>query len=225
MKMITKNTLLLLIFFLIFLFKENIYGLFIKANNFEAIESEIAKIENSYYYTEYYNLLDAMDININDEYKYEYSKILYRDIYEYYNEITIFKGKKDNIEKGSAIINEDGLIGTVKNVNKNSSVVTLITNKNSNISIKVNDVYGMLVYENNNLILKSINNYENIAIGDIVYTSGIGSLPGNIKIGEVTTIKKDNLGIEPKIFIESYVNFDKIKYVAILKGAELWFGI
>ena len=221
MKTITKNTLLLLIFFLIFLFKENIYGLFIKVNNFEKIESEIEKIENNYYYTEYYNLLDVMDLNISDEYKYEYSKILYRDIYEYYNEITILKGKNDNIEKGSAIINEDGLIGTVKRVNKNSSIVTLITNKNSNISIKVNDAYGMLLYENNNLIIKSINSYENIAVGDIVYTSGIGNLPGNIKIGEVIAIKKDNLGIEPKIFIESYVNFDKINYIAILQGADL----
>lgn len=223
MKEIVKNTTLILIFFLVFLFKENIYGIFIKVNKLDNITKEVEDIKNNYYYEEYYKLLDEMDINVTDAYSYEYSKILYRDIYDYYNEITILKGKNDNIKNGSAIINEYGLIGTIKKVNKNSSVVTLISNKESSISIKVNNAYGLLVYENNKLMLKSINNYENIKIGDIVYTSGIGTLPGNIKIGEITAIKEDELGIEQKIYIEPFVNFDNINYVAILKGENLWF--
>lgn len=221
MKEIFKNTTLLLIFFLVFLFKEHIYGIFINVNNLDMITKEVNNIKENFYYEEYHKLLDEMDINISETYNYHFSKVLYRDIYDYYNELTILKGENDNIKNGSAIINEYGLIGTIKKVNKNSSIVTLITNKESSISVRVNNAYGLLVYENNKLILKSINNYENIKIGDLVYTSGIGTLPSNIKIGEITSIKEDALGIEQKIYIEPFVDFDNINYVAILEGESI----
>lgn len=218
MKQLYKNSAVFLIFFLTFLFKENIYDLFIKSSNLDAIAQEITSIENNYYYEKYNKLLSEINLEIPPNYNYTYSKILYRDVYDFYDEITVLKGVKDNINNKGAVINHLGLVGVIKKVNKNSTVVTLITNKDSNVSIKINDAYGILVCENNRLIIKSINNYENIKIGDIVYTSGIASLPGGIKIGEVIGLQNDKLGIEQNIYVEPYVDFDDITYVAILNG-------
>lgn len=220
MKKILKDSYLLLLFFIIFLFKESVYGLFIKTNNISDIKTSVINTKDKYYEKEYKNILNIINLKNINNFSYQYSKILYRDVYEFYNEITILKGSNDNIVKNSAVINESGLIGTIKKVNKNSSVVTLITSKDSNISIKVNNAYGMLIYSKNRLLITSINNYENIQIGNIVYTSGLGNLPEGIKIGEVEKVITSDLGIEKEIIVRPYVDFDNINYVAIFSGDE-----
>lgn len=220
MQKIFKDSKILLIFFLVFLFKENVYGILIKISNLENIQKSVEQIEKEYYKDEYFKLLNTINLISDESYKYQYSKTLYRDVYDFYNEITILKGKKDNISLNSAVINEYGLIGTVKKVNKNSSIVSLITNKKSQISVKVNESFGMLEYKNNSLIISSINNYQNINVGDIVYTSGLGGLPKDIKIGTIEIILKDKLEIEKKLIVKPFVDFNNINYVAILSGEE-----
>jgi len=138
MKEIYKTTTIFLIFFIVFLFKESIYEVIIKVNNLDKLDKSIIKIKESYYEEEYKTLLKTINVIDENEFSYVYSKVLYRDIYNYFDEITILKGYNDNIKNNSAVINENGLIGTINKVNKNSSVVNLITNKNSQISIKVN---------------------------------------------------------------------------------------
>jgi len=209
-------------FFIVFLFKESIYGLFIKTNNLDEVNKSIENIKETYYEKEYKDLLKTTNLLEWNSYESIYSKVLYRDIYEFYNEITILRGSENNIKKNSAVINENGLIGTIKKVNKNSSVVSLITNTDSKISIRVNNSYGILKFSKNNLIITSINNYENIGIGNVVYTSGLGNLPANIKIGEVENIITDDLGIEQQVIVKPYVDFDNINYVAIINGDASW---
>lgn len=218
LKQFIKNSGILLLFFIIFLFKESLYGLLIKSNNLISINSNITVTKETYYEKEYNKLLYMFKIPIKSEYEYTFSKILYRDIYDYYEEMTILKGKNDNLEINAAVINDLGLVGVIKKVNKNSSVVNFLTNKNSQISVKVNNCYGILKYQNQKLIIDAINNYEDIEIGDEVSTSGIGNLPADIKIGKVNKVSFDNLGIKKRIVVEPYVDFDNITYVAIIKG-------
>ena len=221
MKKLLKDSYLLLIFFMIFLFKESIYGLLIKTNDVYNINTYINNTKESYYEKEYKQISKIINLENNSNYNYQYTKIIYRDIYEFYDELTILKGSNDNIHKNSAVINESGLIGTIKKVNKNSSIVTLITNKDSNVSIRVNKSYGILKSLKNKIIITSINNHEDIEVGNIVYTSGLGNLPKGIKVGEVESVTTHNLGIEKEIIVKPYVNFDNIDYVAVFDGDEL----
>lgn len=222
MKKLLKDSYLLLLFFMIFLFKENIYGLLIKTNDVYNINTYINNTKESYYEKEYKEISQLINLDNNSNYNYQYTKVLYRDIYEFYDELIILKGSNNNIQKNSAVINDSGLIGTIKRVNKNSSVVTLITNKNSNVSIKVNNSYGILKSLKNKIIITSINNYEDIEVGNIIYTSGLGNLPEGIKVGEVESVTTHNLGIEKEIIVKPYVDFDNINYVAVFDGEELW---
>ena len=221
MKKLLKDSYLLLLFFMIFLFKENIYGLLIKTNDVYNINTYINNTKESYYEKEYKEISQLINLDNNSNYNYQYTKVLYRDIYEFYDELIILKGSNNNIQKNSAVINDSGLIGTIKRVNKNSSVVTLITNKNSNVSIKVNNSYGILKSLKNKIIITSINNYEDIEVGNIIYTSGLGNLPEGIKVGEVESVTTHNLGIEKEIIVKPYVDFDNINYVAVFDGEEL----
>lgn len=132
------------------------------------------------------------------------------------NTFTIDKGKNSNIKKNSPVINSDGLIGIIDTLYEDTSIVKLISSKNYNISIKINDIYGALsYYKDNKYIVKDINISNNIKINDKVYTTGLGNLPSGILIGTVQEIKQDDYGISNILLVRGF-DFNNTKYVAVL---------
>ena len=97
------------------------------------------------------------------------SKVYLRNIYEFKNTVMIYKGKEDGIVEGMAVISDMGLIGVVDNTLASSSEVRLITNKSSNISVKVGDNYGILKMADGVLVVSNLQTYDVINIGDKVY--------------------------------------------------------
>lgn len=167
--------------------------------------------------TEYNELLNINNINYNSSLNLNISKVMYRDIYDYNNYITIYKGSNDNLVKNMAVINEFGLVGIIDKVNKNNSIVKLITNIDSNISVKINNNFGILKVSNNKLIVSDISNYNDINIGDKIYTSGLGNVMGDLYVGEVSDISLNSTNIEKIITVKSNVDFNNIKYIAVVK--------
>ena len=166
---------------------------------------------------EYNELLNINNIKYNSTFNLNISKVMYRDIYDYNNYITIYKGSNDNIEKNMAVINEYGLVGIIDKVNKNNSIVKLITNIDSNVSVKINDNFGILKVNNGKLIVSDISNYNDININDKIYTSGLGNIPGDLYVGVVSDISLNNTNIEKIITVKSDVDFNNIKYIAVIK--------
>ena len=137
-------------------------------------------------------------------------------IYEFKNTVMIYKGKEDGIAEGMAVISDMGLIGVVDNTLASSSEVRLITNKSSNISVKVGDNYGILKMADGILVVSNLQTYDVINIGDKVYTSGIGNLPGDIYVGEVTKINVNATEIEKIVEVKPGVDLDNINYVLVV---------
>ena len=156
-------------------------------------------------------------INLKEEVYPEYilTKVKYKNIYDFNDEIILYKGSKDKIKKGQAIVNEKGLVGIITKVNKNTSQGKLITNKDNKISVKINDNYGILDYDKK-LIVSNLLDSAQINIGDKVYTSGITNIPGDIYIGKVKEVIKDDLNIEQKAVIDMAVDLNEISYVVII---------
>ena len=107
-------------------------------------------------------------------------------------QVIINKGAKDNIEPGSAVMNNQGLIGQVTQVNSNSSKITPITSNQFAVSAISNkgSINGIISGTGNPLLeIQQLPAYENLAIGDYFLTSGLGGIyPRGIKIGKVTKI-------------------------------------
>jgi len=139
------------------------------------------------------------------------TRIIYRDIYNFYKDIII--DNKDNlIEEGDLVINKEGLIGVVDKVMDDKASFKLI-DRNYHVSVKVNDTYGDLY--NGYVVL--LNKYENIKIGDEVFTSGIGYLKGDIYVGKVSELiyEKNTSGVKLKIKLADNKN---INYVGIISN-------
>jgi len=207
---IIKESYLFIIVFIIILLKEPIYSLINIKNNFTTNEVNCNILENNYK-----KLLDFNNIDLKYNTEYTNTYIIYKDVYNYLEEITIRGGIDKNFNKNAVIYNNT-LLGLINKVNSNSSVVKLLTNKNSKIAVKINDEIGILESIENKLYVTNISNYSNIEIGDHIYTSGLSNLDENIYIGKVKNIILDKKNIEKRILVDYNLDIKNIDYVTVL---------
>ena len=210
-----KDYIILLGIFLLILFSSSINRFLSMFDNNLSIDT----INNNYcesLESDYNDLIKINDFKINSGLHLIMSKVYLRNIYEFKNTVMIYKGKEDGIVEGMAVISDMGLIGVVDNTLASSSEVRLITNKSSNISVKVGDNYGILKMADGVLVVSNLQTYDVINIGDKVYTSGIGNLPGDIYVGEVTKINVNATEIEKIVEVKPGVDLDNINYVLVV---------
>ena len=213
-KKINRYT-ILIIFLILFIFKDYLYSL---------INIKEIPIDNCIYLKNieknYEELLEFSNIEINYNIDYLNSYIIYKDIYNYLKVVTMIGGKDKNLKENYPVIFNNTLVGTIKKVNKTTSIVKLITNNESILSVKINNEIGILEYDNT-LKITGISNYGNIAIGDEIYTSGFGNIPENIYIGKVKDIILDSKNIEKIIYLDYSIDLKGINYVTILKESKV----
>lgn len=209
-----KDYILLLIVFLLFIFSGSINRFLIAINpNLDTKNIELNY--DKYLKDELDNIKKINNIEFNDDLDLQVSRVKYRNVYEYSDTLTIYKGFKNNVFVNDVVLNNDGLIGIVTKTYDYYSIVTLITNKSSNISVKINDAIGILKTINNTLVVTNINNYEKVNVDDEIYTSGLGNLPDNIYIGKVKSINLNNTEIEKVIEVNINDRLEKLDYLFI----------
>ena len=209
-----KDYIILLGVFLLFLFASQV-NRFLTAINPNLDTSKIVINYDKHLKEELDNIKKINDIKFDDNLDIIVSRVKYRDVYEYSNTLTIFKGSKNNVNVGDAVLTNNGLVGIISKTYDYYSVVSLITNKKSNISVKINDAVGVLKLENGKLVVTSINNYKNISIGDEIYTSGLGNLPDNIYVGKVKKVSLNDTEIEKVIEVDIENRLDTLDYLFV----------
>ena len=209
-----KDYIILLGVFLLFLFASQV-NRFLTAINPNLDTSKIVINYDKHLKEELDNIKKINDMEFDDNLDIIVSRVKYRDVYEYSNTLTIFKGTKNNVNVGDAVLTNNGLVGIINKTYDYYSVVSLISNKKSNISVKINDAVGVLKLENGKQVVTSINNYKNISIGDEIYTSGLGNLPDNIYVGKVKSVSLNDTEIEKVIEVDIENRLDTLDYLFI----------
>lgn len=210
-----KDYIILLIVFLLIVFTPYINKIIYSFNN----DLNIENITNNYCISlenDYNELLEINEFNIANNFNLIVSKVYLRDIYDFTNTLTIYKGANSGLKEGLAVINNSGLIGTIKSVSDEASVVELITSKNSNISVRINDNYGILKMDKGVLVVKDLVANSDISIGDEIYTSGLGNLPSDIYVGKVINVSLNNTEIEKIIEVDLAVDLNNINYILVV---------
>lgn len=169
-------------------------------------------------------LKNMLDLNY-EKYTFIHANVIKRDI-EWYQEITIDKGKKDGIDLDMAVISNQGLIGRISKTGYSSSVIKLITSNSNDMKIavdinnKTGGVHGIIdaYLEEESLIqVNNISKNSEIELDDKVYTNGLGGVyPSGIYIGKVVEITSDSLGLNKIVKVKSDFSYDKLSYVSIV---------
>lgn len=123
-------------------------------------------------------------------------EILQVDADPFSHRILLDKGKKHQVKIGQPIIDAEGVMGEIIEVNDFSSTAILITDPSHAIPVEIarNAVRGILVGTGSydHLILQYLSKTAEIQIGDILVTSGLGGrYPAGYPVGIVTKIEED----------------------------------
>lgn len=211
-----KNQIILFFFLICFLLRNSIDYLFIEHLVNPEID-ETLSIENQNLKTELNDLKKEIGLEKENNQKI-YSRLEFRDGYHFFDTITILKGKKDRITENMAVVQGKNLLGITENVMDHHSGVKLLTNKDTVLSIKVKDSYGIMkTNDKKECWIENLSKNVKLEIGNTITTSGLTEIPANIVVGTVEEIELNELGLIWKVKVTLKADFQNINYVTLLK--------
>lgn len=157
----------------------------------------------------------------------------------FFKSVLINRGARDGVEKGQAVINEDGIIGRTINVGGSSSRVLLATDINSRIPVKLASSGINMILAGDNSIYPKLSFLplgEKASVGDLILTSGYGmTFPHDLPVGQIIDIQDGEIRIKlsAKLYNLNYVSIvgyeiirspmaaaDKVKAASHEKGGK-----
>lgn len=143
-----------------------------------------------------------------------------------HNYITLNKGARDGVKKGSGICDEKGAVGVICTVGERFSLAVPLIHTSSAIScrIKKNDYIGTAVWNGVNcryVQLADVAAHVNVEEGDTVVTSGLTPVfPEGIPVGTIRSARLREGDSYYSITLRLEANFKKLKYVQIITNDE-----
>ena len=171
------------------------------------------------------NQICAMDsAQKGDIFHYTGAKVVQMTTDRLHNYITINRGSKDGIVRGQGVRNEDGVVGLIKTVGRNYSVVLPLINTYTNLSCRFakNDYSGTLQWDgkdNRFAQLADVAPHMVVNPGDTIITSGLSPVfPEGIPVGivESSTLKEGASYLTIRVRLST--NFKRLKYVEVVQN-------
>lgn len=144
--------------------------------------------------------------------------------------LTLDRGSGDGVKVGMPIIVSGGVVGSVCEVGNNWCRVRVITENSSGTSAYVSRsgeigiVSGDIsLGKDNKCMMKYLPEDADITEGDLIYTSGLGSVyPRGLLIGRVSDVGVDEFARQKYAVIEAAVDADELRYVMIITDFRIY---
>lgn len=180
-------------------------------------EIEVLKEENEW-------LRDFLEVkNHNTEFKFDDAIVIGRSSGATHRTLTLNKGSLHGLEAGMVVLAGEGLVGRISEVGLTSCEVICITDVSSSVGAIIDRSALLGIVEGNYdascrfLYTTGLTNLEDIAVGDMVVSSGKGSIyPYGLCIGTVKEIKVDDASRSVIAQIETAVDFENVDRVMII---------
>lgn len=140
------------------------------------------------------------------------------------NYLIINKGSAQGIEPRMAVVGPDGVVGIVKNVSENFSVLYSLLHSQVTVSARVHrdGSRGTIKWDGKSpdyVNLEEITRQEQLHKGDTVFTSGVSRIfPDLVPIGTVDQFQLKEPGNFYDIRIKLATNYRKIDYVYVVNN-------
>lgn len=144
--------------------------------------------------------------------------------------LTLDKGSGDGVENGMPVIVSGGVVGSVCEVGNNWCRVRVITessagtgayvSRSGEIGIISGDVSLAI---DNKCLLEYLSEDADVVAGDLVYTSGVGSVyPRGLFIGRVEGVDVDEFSRQKTATVKAAVDVDELRYVMIVIDFDVY---
>ncbi len=142
------------------------------------------------------------------------------------NYIIINKGSNDSVKADMGVVSQQGIVGVVRNVSPNYSIIQPILNPQSRFSCKIigSNADGILIWEGGDpryAALTQYPKYEKISIGDTIVTSGFSDFfPEGLMVGTVEGYKSETDDNFHSLNIKLSTDFGSLKNVLIINNTN-----
>ncbi len=130
------------------------------------------------------------------------------------------RGSTEGVAVGMPVLTHRGLVGRVTETNPHSSKVLLITDVSSSVNALIQESRATGVIQGRigqGLVMRYIQQGEEIKTGDLVLTSGLGgNFPTRLIIGQVTAVRKKDVELFQEAEVRPAVNFHELEMVMVL---------
>jgi rod shape-determining protein MreC len=166
------------------------------------------------------------------------ARVVFQSATVWYSTIKIDKGTADGVRDDQAVVDGDGLVGSVVDVGSNWAKVQLITDAQSGVTARVAGTGGA------NLITGTVSVgspgnpkdlllgflvprlARSIAVGDVVETSGIASsrfsskFPRGIPIGRVSKVDENEIDTSQQVHVTPFASLRNLDYVQVITAPQ-----
>ena len=166
-------------------------------------------------------------LDIKNSYKHfnlKLGNVIYREHDNWTQTFQINIGSNDGVKLNQAVVHKDGLVGYISKANDTTSTVTTILDPSSAVSVNISTINEPAMLQGD-LSLKSKNQLKldfieldaEVSIGDMLYTSGLGSMyPSSIPVAKITEVVSKKNDINRYAITEPCVDIKKISEVAVI---------
>ncbi len=164
-------------------------------------------------------LKDSMNVS---DYTFITAQVVNNSVSQLENFITLDKGSAQGINRDMAVISATGVVGAVRLVSENFSVVIPILNPKFQLNCKLQrtNYFGPLVWDGINpryAWLKNQPRHIEFTPGDTIVTSGFSAIfPPGIMVGTVIDTKKESDDNFNSLNIELSTDFQALKDVLVI---------
>ena len=152
------------------------------------------------------------------------AEVIGRDPSFWFKSVMIDKGERDGVKKGMAVISPTGVIGQVLKIAPHYATVLLITDYNSAVDCIVERSRAKAIVEGkgeNRCQLKYLLRAEEVAVGDVLITSGLGgNFPKGLMVGEVKKVDKKGHGVFQYAELVPSVDMTRLEEVFVVMEQE-----
>lgn len=149
------------------------------------------------------------------------ASVVGEDSTSWFRTLVINRGSSSLVRDGMAVIAADGVVGQTIKVAGEAARVLLLTDHSSGISATIQRSRARGVVKGKGEMLCSLEfatREEDVKVGDLVITSGIGGVfPRGVPIGEVTMVKRGEYGIFQTVSIRPSVNLAHLEEVLVVE--------
>lgn len=197
------------------------------AGKIEELEKEKAILEEKY--SENINLKiendalrDLAGLEVRKDHETAVAKVIGYSENTWQSEIVLNTGRKDGVLEDMAVVDQDGLIGTVIFSSDDSCRVRLLHDPNTSIGARVLSSRNLGIIAGSHdgkVFLDYYPDDELIFKGDTIITSEYSDLvPPEILIGRVRSVSESSEQVYRIIEIDPFADFSSLEYVLIIKN-------
>jgi len=188
-------------------------------------ELELKLLESQAILDENESLKVQLEIdNTFQHFKLKHGRIIIREHDNFSQVFVIDVGTVDGIKLNQPVIHNEGLVGYISSVSQHTSVVTTILDPRTSVSVTISTINEPAILKgnlelkaNNNLKLEYIPIDSEISIGDMLYSSGLGSMfPNSLPVGKVTKIVNKKNDSDRYAIVDPCVNIRAISEVSVI---------